>query len=67
MYTVGGYSRSRCSGNCASVVSSHCGLVSKLKNPPPGSTWLVCRCCGGVDAERFGHYDSSWLAFGEMV
>ena len=35
--TVGGYSRSRCSGNCASVVSSNCGLVSTLKN----STALV--------------------------
>ncbi|WP_343231024.1 hypothetical protein [Variovorax sp. WS11] len=30
--TVGGYSRSRCSGSSASVVSSNCGLVRMLKN-----------------------------------
>ena len=39
--TVGGYSRSRCSGNCASVVSSNCALVSTLKN---STAWVDLAC-----------------------
>ena len=40
--TVGGYSRSRCSGSSASVVSSNCGLVRMLKNST-ASVAFACR------------------------
>ena len=36
--TVGGYSRSRCSGSSASVVASNCGLVRMLKN---STAWVA--------------------------
>jgi hypothetical protein len=32
--TVGGYSRSRCSGRCYLVISSNSGPVSGLENRP---------------------------------
>jgi len=45
--TVGGYSRSRCSGSNASVVWSNSGLVSTLKNSTASGDFarrlMLCR------------------------